>query len=322
MCDRFHALRWAMWVALVAFCFSGDCAQAQSLFNARTLAGADRLSPVTVLVRTPLAAPARYRLVYIPGSGCSGLASVADPMFRGLLHARLALLHKPGVRLDAGAAPVECPAGFVQSDDMRSWLTHAKATVLALQEDDLATGNAALPLILVGVSEGAELLPFLAAALLDVVGLVMISGAGLDPVEAGAMQAARLGETGEWQALARAQASSQPDDQLHDGRTLRYWRSLWGWRSQEALLSLPIPLLQVWGDSDTLLPAEAYQRFAERARHKPGGYCQLRFVGADHGLQTAGRDGLQTVWALIERWARLPAEGLCITAATMPQATP
>lgn len=308
-----------MWVALAIFVVSGDCAQAQSLFVARTFAGADGLSPVTALLRAPLAAPARYRLVYLPGSGCSGLAPVAGRMFRGLLHGQLMLLHKPGVRLDAGAAPAECPAEFVQADDMRSWLTHAKAAVLALQEDGFAAGSAALPLILVGVSEGAELLPFLAAALPDVAGLVMISGSGLDPVEAGAMQAARLGETHEWQALARAQASSLPDEHLHDGRTLRYWRSLWGWHSEEALLSLPMPLLQVWGDADALLPAEAYERFAEQAQHRPGGYCQLRFAGADHGLQTAGRDGLQQVWALIEQWARQPALGLCAALAALPR---
>lgn len=307
-----------MWAALAMFGFSGDCAQAQSLFVARSFAGADGLSSVTALVRAPLAAPARYRLIYLPGSGCSGLAPVADRMFRGLLHGQLALLHKPGVSLDAGAAPAECTTEFVQSDDMRSWLTQAKAAVLALQETASAASDAALPLILVGVSEGAELLPFL-AAMPGVAGLVMISGSGLDPVEAGALQAARLGETSEWQALARAQASSLPDEHVHDGRTLRYWRSLWDWHSEEALLSLPMPLLQAWGDADELLPAEAYERFAERARHRPGGYCQLRFVGADHGLQAAGRDGLQKVWALIEQWARQPARGLCAALPPLPR---
>lgn len=292
---------------------AGDCAQAQSLFVARTSTGADGLSPVTSLLRAPLAAPARYRLVYLPGSGCSGLAPLADRMFRGLLHGQLLLLHKPGVRLDAGPAPADCPPEFVQSDDMRSWLTHAKAAVLA-QMPLLGAADAeaaALPLILVGVSEGAELLPFLASVLPDVAALVMISGSGLDPVEAGALQAARLGEAREWQALARAQASSLPDEHIHDGRTLRYWRSLWDWHSAEALLALPMPLLQVWGDADALLPTEAYERFARRAQHRAGGFCRLRFVGADHGLQAVGVDGLQQVWALIEQWARWPEGGIC-----------
>jgi hypothetical protein len=72
-----------------------------------------------------------------------------------------------------------------------------------------------------------------------------------------------------------------------------------------------MPLLQVWGDADMLLPTEAYERFAERAQHRAGGYCQLRFVAADHGLQAAGVDGLQQVWALIEQWARRPEGGIC-----------
>jgi len=297
---------------LAALLWCWGCAQAQPLFHAQAVETADGSSAMSVLVRQALVPPLRYRVVYIPGSGCSGLSAVADRMFRGLLHGQILVLQKPGVQLDAGPAPSHCSDAFVQADDMRTWLTQAKAGLQTLESVP------PLPLLMVGVSEGAELLPFLAASLPDVAALLMISGTGLDPLEAGAMQAARLGETRQWQALARAQASSLPDEHLHDGRTLRYWRSLWDWHSEAALMALPMPLMQVWGDADALLPPRAYERFAERAQRRAGGYCRLRFVGADHGLQAAGVDGLQKVWAIVERWGRQPAAGICasLSAAT------
>ena len=141
--------------ALLACCvLIGDCALAQSLsFSARELPGSETNRPVPALQRPAPELPQRYRLILIPGSGCSGLGSMAQRMFRGLLHAELWLLHKPGVRLDAGPAPQDCPPGFVQGDDLRAWLAAAKAALTAIPLDD------ELPLLLVGISEGAELLP-------------------------------------------------------------------------------------------------------------------------------------------------------------------
>ena len=309
---RVRLLQAVLTALLAAFSVWGN-ALAQPLFHVKNVEAADGLTPVRVLIRQALVPPTRYRLLYIPGSGCSGLSLVADRMFRGLLHGQVLVLQKPGVQLDAGPTPSHCSDAFVKADDMRTWLIEAKGSLQMVET------SPPLPLLMVGVSEGAELLPFLAAAHPDASALLIISGTGLDPLETGAMQAARLGETPQWQALARAQASSMPDEHVHDGRTLRYWRSLWDWHSEEALMALPLPLMQVWGDADALLPPEAYERFAERAQRRAGGYCRLRFVGADHGLQAAGTDGLQKVWALVERWGRQPEAGICDSLATTPE---
>ena len=53
--------------------------------------------------------------------------------------------------------------------------------------------NLPLPQLLVGISEGAELLPALAPEVPQLAGLVLIGSSGLDPQETGALQARRLG---------------------------------------------------------------------------------------------------------------------------------
>lgn len=262
------------------------------------------------LRREALDGPARYRVVVLPGSGCSGLRALADRMFAGLRSAHVLLLHKPGVQPDAGAAPLRCPPGFVERDDLGQWLRDAGAALRA--HEALAPPRLReLPLLLLGISEGAELLPFLADALPQSRALIMLGGSGLDPVDAGALQAEALGEGPAWQALAQAQASARPDEEIVDGRTLRYWRSLWRWRSAQALLQSPLPLVQVWGERDAAVPAAAYLRFAERARLAKGeAFCSRQLAGADHGLQRPGFDGLQRLWAGLERWAA-DGVGLC-----------
>jgi pimeloyl-ACP methyl ester carboxylesterase len=287
----------------------GGCVQAQPLFASGALPGASAASPVPTLQREALQPPLRFRVIVLPGSGCSGMAPVAVRYFAGLLHAQVLVLHKPGTDLQAGLMPTECPDGFVQRDSLARWQAHASA---ALRADALArAGLEPLPTVLVGISEGAELLPGLAAEVPHLAGLVLLSGSGLDPLEAGAMQAQRLGQLPAWQVLDAAQRSDAPDSDIVQGRSLRYWRDLWRWRVTRPLLESPWPILQAWGDADALVPPLAYQSFAERAQGRSGPFCTLRISGADHGLQQSGADGVQRLWAWLENWARAPAQGLC-----------
>jgi hypothetical protein len=168
-----------------------------------------------------------------------------------------------------------------------------------------------LPLRLVGISEGAELLPDLARSLPPVAGLVMVSSPGLDPVDAGQLQAQRLGHLGAWAALRAAQASAWPDSVTVQGRSLRYWRSFWSWPLAQPLLEGPWPLLRIWGDADESVAPAAYARFADLAVNRVAPWCDIRLPAADHGLQAPHRDGVQWLWAQLERWARQPSLGVC-----------
>ena len=285
----------------------GGCAQppgaleppAPSAFRAQALPGRDGAT-LQALERGARAAPLRYRVVVVPGSGCAGMGAFADRYFAGLLHAQVLVLHKPGVDPQARTAPGDCPAAFVQADALGAWQAHARAALQAW----LARQDAALPTVLVGISEGAELLPGLAPAVPHLAGLVLVASSGLDPREAAALQAARLGQQAAWQALEQVQAGAAPDGALAQGRSLRYWRDLWRWPLAQPLIDGPWPLWQVWGEADALVPPEAYAHFAARAQGRAAPWCARRLPGADHGLQAPGGDGVQRLWAWLEQGAR------------------
>ena len=289
------------------------------------------------LVRDARTPPLRYRVIVVPGSGCAGMGPVADRYFAGLLHAQVLVLHKPGVHPMDATPSGACPAGFVRRDALGAWQAAARAALLAHE----ATHPATLPTVLVGISEGGELLPGLAPAVQGLAGMVLMASSGLDPREAGALQAQRQGHAADWNALGALQANPAADDAvIAQGRSLRYWRDLWSWPLQQPLIRSPWPVLQAWGEADELVPPAAYERFAQqlsgalRTGERTAPWCTLRVPGANHGLQAAPAappdaaqpgaaqpnaarpdaarpDGVQRVWAVLEQWARTPQGGLC-----------
>lgn len=281
-------------------------------WSLETFPGVGDDATLRVLKRTALATPVRYLVVVVPGSGCTGWIPVAKRYFAGLLHAELLVLHKPRVDVSSGLNAV-CSAEFVQNDTLSSWRDEARAALRAYFANAISTNlsNSELPVLLVGISEGAEVLPDLAPEVPHLAGVVLIAAPGLDPLETGQLQAQRLGQEPAWLALARIQGSDASDNTVYQGRTLRYWRDFWGWQLAQPLLDAPWPLLRIWGGGDSLVPELAYQRFTLKAQSRLAPTCQMRLPGADHGLQTDQHDGLQWLWARIEAWGRSPASGLC-----------
>lgn len=307
----------ALKASLVLAFFVGGCAAAPEPVSPATTAFASYPLPaadgasVQALQRPARTAPLRYRVIVVPGSGCAGMGPLAERYFAGLLHAEVLVLHKPGVDPQARTAAGACSAGFVQADRLSIWREHARAALQADTRQRHAQGLSAIPQVLVGISEGAELLPALAPEVPGLAGLVLLSGSGLDPREAGALQAQRLGVAADWEALGRQQAGSLPDSALVQGRSLGYWRDLWHWPLARPLREGPWPVLQVWGANDALVPVDAFRRGASQAQGRQAPWCARELPGADHGLQSPGRDGVQQLWAWLEQWGRAPQQGLC-----------
>ena len=275
---------------------------------------------VPALQRAERTAPPRYRVLVLPGSGCAGMAPVAARYFAGLLHAQVLVLHKPWTDPAARTPPGQCSTAFVQADALGAWRDHALAALRADAQAQAAlqvqTGRSPLPQVLVGISEGAELLAALAPQVPHLALVVLIGGSGLDPREAGALQAQRLGLARRWQAIGTAvylDLDTWPDSRVLEGRSLRYWRDLWHWPLAAPLQAGPWPLWQVRGADDALVPPAAYGRFAAqlRAQGRSAPHCLRTLPDADHGLQSPHADGVQQVWAALEQWARTPQAGAC-----------
>lgn len=260
--------------------------------SAAAAAAAD--DPGRVLQRPAVDGAARWRLAIVPGSGCAPLDASLGRMVASAPSAHVLLLQKPHL---AGS---ECSLAFLRTDRLSAWSTRAER----LLADALRDTDDALPLVIAGLSEGAELLPALARSQPRAVLLVMIGNAGLDPAEAGRLQARRQGVETRWDAIFEALDRDPQADRLIEGRHRDYWHDLRHWPLAAPLLADPRPLLHVWGGDDALVPAEAYARFAQRAVRRAGGYCALRLPAADHELRSPGGDRLQLAWRWLEGLAR------------------
>src|SRR6218665_1259086 len=94
-----------------------------SAFRLHPLPGADG-AVLQALLRSERAAPLRYRVIVLPGSGCAGLGAFAGRYFAGLLHAQVLVLHKPGVAPQARTAAADCAPDLVRQDRLSVWQAH------------------------------------------------------------------------------------------------------------------------------------------------------------------------------------------------------
>lgn len=293
---------WAC-VALMASLHPGRAlaATGSAAWQIRPLPTAHADRQVQALWRGASAGPALYRLVVIPGSGCAGMGPLAQRYFEGLQAADIWIFHKPHSRPWVATPPDQCSDDFVQYDSLARWQADALSALQAVLQE-----SARLPVLLMGISEGAEILPALAAHTADaLLGLVLLSAPGLDPVNAFQWQLQAMARPEVWPELQARVHSARPDDEVVHGRSLRYWRELWRWSLSAPLWASRWTVLQIWGDADEQVPPAAYRAFAERSQGQAMTLCSLRWPGANHALRTPeGLQAQQQLWPVLDRWAR------------------
>ncbi len=256
---------------------------------------------IRVLWRAASHGPALYRLVVIPGSGCAGMGPLAERYFEGLQAAEIWIFHKPYSQPWVATSPDRCAGDFVRYDSLGRWQADALVALQAMLQP-----SRPLPVLLLGISEGAEILPALAVQSASaLMGLVLLSAPGLDPSQAFQLQLKKMGRSEVWSELQAMVRSALSDDHVVHGRSLRYWRDLWGWSLTKPLSAIRVPVFQVWGDADELVPPVAYQAFAEQSRDRVMALCSWRWHRANHALRTPeGVQAQQQLWPVLDRWAR------------------
>jgi hypothetical protein len=258
--------------------------------------------------------PSIERVYVVPGSGCTGMAPILAHYFEGLKAREFIVLHKLHVHAADWPRPTPCRPGFVAQDELASWSLAWRS----FMDQDLRERPVPLArVVLVGISEGAELLPGLMANWPDVGLSVLLGSTGLDPWDAllmqlqrehdplfaGSLQARLDAPSGDAAKHAPANEASPSDERLVGGRTLSYWRTLRHWPMAVPLGTSRTPTLVLMGDADGVQATEGLTRFAQE-QHRPW-LCTRLVPGADHGLRIEATQW-RGLWPLVQGLVQAP----------------
>lgn len=257
-------------------------------------------------VPQPEARP-RQLLFVLPGSGCRSMGRWLPDYFTGLEGEagaiRVFILHKRHIAPDADGR--QCSEAFIRADHPSRWL----ADQLEFITQQLAQAGPLQRVLLLGISEGAELAPQLAQRIPAVTHVALLSHSGQAPLELYRELAHSYPDMQQgWLALqqALATAPADPDAARLHGRSWRYWAEAAASRQSQDLLASNLPLLLALGQADPLIPPQAaaqlQQRFAAAGKQN---LTLLEYPQADHGLSSPQRNFLPDFMHSLERWLAL-----------------
>jgi pimeloyl-ACP methyl ester carboxylesterase len=217
---------------------------------------------------------------------------------------RIFVLHKRFVEERTWGRFVGCSETFIESDHPRRWISDYTEFI----EARLAQGQPKR-VVLVGISEGGEVVPLLAHRISGVTHLVLLASGGMDPFEAYRLQAAKNGRDESIADMMSAEGMHAVDSgdrgNRTGGRARRYWTELSELEPTRNLLALEIPVLVGMGEEDRSLPIEGALLLRDRfAAQGKGNLTVLTFKGADHSLfDSATREShLPDFWHRLDLW--------------------
>ncbi|MFZ6675290.1 prolyl oligopeptidase family serine peptidase [Undibacterium sp. Xuan67W] len=261
------------------------------------------------------AATSLATLVFVvPGSGCVSMGKYLPDYFRGLEGEsgalRILILQKRHSQQDDTA----CSDAFIRDDHLSRWQADQNEFIGAQLRLLQRQGQHPRRIVMLGISEGAELAALLAATHPAITHLVMISNGGMQPLDAFRLLANQrneagdagllnevqrideallntlpqtLGKTSGNAALTAAFIALTEEQILINGRSRQYWQELSQLRHSDNLLSLNKPILLCMGSADQAVPVESANWLERQFRALKKTNLQLHiYPDADHGLRT------------------------------------
>jgi pimeloyl-ACP methyl ester carboxylesterase len=247
-------------------------------------------------------------LFVISGSDCTSMKYWLPRYFRGLEGEsgpmRIFVVHKRFIEERSWGRFNGCSEAFIRSDHPRRWV----ADYTEFIESRLRLGRPKR-VVLLGISEGGEVVPLLARQVAGVTHLALLASGGMDSLAAYRMQARQLGLDEQVDIVTAMQGVEPPEPADFairiGGRTRRYWSELRELEPTHNLLGLAIPILVGMGEADRSLPIEtAWQLRDDFAEHGKTNLTLLTFEGADHFLfdQASGVSRLPDFWHQLDLW--------------------
>ncbi|MBC7500634.1 MAG: hypothetical protein H7315_09060 [Herminiimonas sp.] len=244
----------------------------------------------------------------VSGSGCNSMQYFLPRYFRGLEGEsgplRISILQKRFIDERAWNASNACSRAFVEADHLSRWL--ADQTEFILHELTMLRDQhiVAQRIVIVGISEGGDMVPLLTRQIPGVTHAVILANGGMDPLDAYRLQAIKHGRASGLDTLAALdRRPSEPDAPAHDigGRTWRYWAELRDLRHTDNLLAMSIPVWMAMGDADLAVPVESALFLRDQfLQHRKTNLNLHIFHGAGHSLQIGNKFLLENFWFALD----------------------
>lgn len=250
----------------------------------------------------PSVSAATYLFV-VSGADCASLAQFLPRYFEGLEgesgDVKIYILQKRFI--SAQSRGNSCSKKFVEADYPAQWI----ADQLEFIQQKIAVipiSSTPARIVILGVSEGAEIAPILAKKLPAVSHLVLLSNGGLSPIDALILQRKKnhaplpdfLGNLNKLGENYRA---------YELGRTWKYWHQIAQIQQMDNLLSLNIPILMAMGEADAIVPYES--ALYARRQFELQGRTNLKvliYPDADHKLESGKGSFMPNFFHQMDLW--------------------
>ncbi len=247
-------------------------------------------------------------LFVVSGSGCTSMQYFLPQYFRGLEGEsgplRIFVLQKRFIEARTWGRIWGCGNDFIQADHPSRWIADQAEFINA--QLIIAQRNATLPsrIVVVGISEGGDIVPLLAQRIPAVTHAVIIANGGMNPIDAYRLQAQKRGFAAALKALdALDRPPANPDSPAHyiAGRTWRYWWELRGLKHTDNLLALSIPISIAMGEADQAVPVESAWYIREQFfRHGKSNLNLMVYPEVGHSLENEKHAFLPDFWHTLD----------------------